>query len=127
MTIRVILANDHQILLEALGVLLENEADIDVVGVNADGLAVHNLSATLHPDVVVMGIGKHAPDSIDATRQLTADYPEIRIIALATLPQREHAISMLDAGASTYVIKEDHGAELVCALHAVTEHRTCTF
>lgn len=119
MTIRVILADDHQMLLDALSLLLEKEKDIKVVGVATDGRAVHELFASLQPDVVVMGVCIPGMNGIEATRRLVAEYPKAKVVALSALTQKQYVLDMLDAGASAYVIKENPGSELVCALRAV--------
>ncbi len=119
MTIRVILADDHKMLLDALSLFLKNEKDIKVVGVATDGCEVHELSASLRLDVVVMGVCMTGMNGIEATRRLVAAHPKIKVVALAAFSQKQHALDMLDAGASAYVIKENPGSELVCALHAV--------
>jgi two-component system NarL family response regulator len=119
MTIRVILADDHQMLLDALSSLLENEKDIKVVGVATDGHAAHELFASLRPDVVVMGVCMPGMNGIEATRRLVAEYPKAKVVALSAFSQKQHVLEMLDAGAFAYVIKENPGSELVCALHAV--------
>jgi len=119
MTIRVILADDHQMLLDALSSFLKNEKDIKVVGVATDGCEVHELSASLRPDVVVMSVCMPGMNGIEATRRLVAAYPKIKVVALSAFSQKQHVLDMLEAGASAYAIKENPGGELVSALHAV--------
>ena len=119
MTIRVILADDHKILLDTLGLLLENEKDMKVVGVATDGREVQEAVASLLPDVVVMDIGMPGMNGIEATRRLVADYPKIKVIALSAFTHKQYVLEMLDAGASAYIIKENAGSELVRAMHAV--------
>ncbi len=119
MTIRVILADNQQMLLDALSSFLGNEKDIKVVGLATDGCAVQDLSASLQPDVVVMGVCMPDMNGIEVTRRLVAEHPKIKIVALSTFSQKQHVLGMLEAGASAYVIKENPGSELVSALHAV--------
>jgi DNA-binding NarL/FixJ family response regulator len=119
MTIRVILADDHQMMLDALSSFLNNEKDIKVVGVATDGRAVQELFAELRPDAVVMGVCMPGINGIEATRRLVAQHPEIKVVALSAFSQKQNVIEMLEAGASAYVIKENPGSELVCALHSV--------
>jgi two-component system NarL family response regulator len=119
MTIRVILADDHQMLLDALSSFLDNEKDIKVVGVTTDGRAVQELSASLQPDVVVMGVCMPGINSIEAMRRLVAEHQKIKVVALSAFSKKQNVIEMLEAGASAYVIKENPSSELVCALHAV--------
>ena len=119
MTIRVIIADDHQMLLDGLSSFLGNERDIEVVGVTTDGRAVHELFASLRPDVVVMGVCMPGMNGIEATRRLVSEYPKVRVVALSAFSQKQHVLEMLTAGASAYIIKENPGSELICALHAV--------
>ena len=119
MTIRVILADDHQMLLDALSSFLGNEPGIKIVGVATDGHTARELTASLRPDVVVMGVYMPGMNGIEATRRLVAEYPKVKVVALSAFSQKQHVMEMLNAGASAYVIKENSGSELVCALHAV--------
>jgi DNA-binding NarL/FixJ family response regulator len=88
MAIRVILADDHKILLDTLSLLLENEKDMKVVGLANDGRAVLELAASLQPDVVVMDIGMPGMNGIEATRRLVAEHPKIKVVALSAFAQR---------------------------------------
>jgi DNA-binding NarL/FixJ family response regulator len=119
MTIRVILVDDHKILIETLSLLLENKKEIEVVGTATDGRAAQELVASLQPDAVVMDIGMPGMNGIEVTRRLVADYPTIKIVALSGFAQKQYVLEMLGAGASAYIIKENAGTELVRALHAV--------
>ena len=121
MTIRVILADDHKIMLESLSLLLEKEKDIKVVGVASDGRAVLELVASLQSDVVVMDIGMPGMNGIEATRRLVAEHPKIKVVALSSLAHKQHVLEMLGAGASAYLVKENAGSELVRALYAVVK------
>ena len=121
MTIRVILADDHKILLDTLTLLLESEKDIKVVGSANNGRAVLELVASLQPDVVVMDIGMPGMNGIEATRRLVVDYPRIKVVALSAFAQKQYVLEMLEAGASAYLIKENAGSELVRALRAVVK------
>ncbi len=119
MTIRVILADDQQMLLDALSSFLNNEKDIQVVGVATDGRAVQELYATLRPDAVVMSVCMPDMNGIEATRRLVAEHPKVKVVALSTFSQKQNVLDMLEAGASAYVIKENPGSELADALRAV--------
>jgi len=119
MAIRVVLADDHKILLDTLSILLENETDIEVIGTAADGRAVQNLVASLHPDVVVMDIGMPGMNGIDATRHLVSGFPKIKVVALSAFSQKQYVLEMLEAGASGYIVKENAAGELVRAIRAV--------
>ena len=119
MTIRVILADEHQMLLDALSSFLQDEKDIGVVGITTDGRDVHELVESLRPDVVVMSVCMQGMNGIRATRQLVKDYPKVKVVATSSYAQKQYVIEVLDAGASAFVIKENSGRELMDALHAV--------
>lgn len=119
LTIRVIIADDHEIVLEGLGLLLKNEKDIEVVGVATDGRKVLELVASLRPDVVVMDIAMPGMNGIEATRRLVAAHPEIKVVALSAHSHNQYVLEMLEAGASAYITKGNARSELVRALHAV--------
>jgi two-component system NarL family response regulator len=119
MIIRVILADDHKILLDTLSLWLKNEKDIKVVATAHDGRAVQELVTSLQPDVVVMDIGMPGMNGIEATRRLVVQHPKIKIVALSGFVHKQYVLEMLEAGASAYILKENVGAELVRALRAV--------
>lgn len=121
MTIRVILVDDHKILLDTLSSFLANEDDIQVVGTASDGSEVQKLVASLQPDVVVMDISMPGLNGIEATRRLVADHPKTKIVALSAYGQKQYVLEMLEAGASAYLIKGNDGSELLRALHAVVK------
>ena len=116
MTIRVMLADDHKILREALRSVLENEADIEVVAEASDGHETLRLAQHEPPDVVVMDIGMPGLDGIETTRRLIQEYPSIKVVALSTYFDRRIVLQMLDAGAKGYVVKASGGKELVRAI-----------
>lgn len=119
MAIRVILVDDHLMMLEAISLFLDKERDIEVVGVVNDGQAVQGLVASLRPDVVVMDVSMPGMNGIEATRRLVTEYPEVKVVALSGFAHKQYVLDMLEAGTSGYVMKEDAGIELVRALRAV--------
>lgn len=118
MTIRVILADNHKILLDAFSLFLGNEKNIKIIGAATDGREALELAATLQPDVVVLDVEISGMNAIEVSRRLLAEHPKIKIIALSYLAYK-NAQKILKAGASAYIIKENSGKELVLALHAV--------
>lgn len=124
MTLRVILVDDHKMVREALRrLLLDQESDIEVVGEAGDGQTAIELASQLRPDIVVMDIGLPVLGGVEATRQLRAAHPEIKVIALSTYADRRFVSEMLNAGAAAYVAKTSAGDDLLNAIRAVAEER----
>jgi DNA-binding NarL/FixJ family response regulator len=123
MSIKVLLADDHVMVREGLGSVLERDPDIEVVGVAGDGRTAVELSARLSPDVVVMDIGMPGLNGIEATRQIVGANPQVKVVALSAYPDRGYVLGMLDAGAHGYVLKAAVSEELLRAIRAVTQGR----
>ena len=102
--IRVLLADDHQLVRTGFRVILEIEDDIEVVGEAADGKQAVDLAATLSPDVVLMDVQMPGMDGLEATRRITAaDGPSVLI--LTTFDRDEYLFEALQAGASGFLLK----------------------
>jgi DNA-binding NarL/FixJ family response regulator len=124
MTIRVVLADDHRLLREGLRALLEESADdVKVVGQADDGRSALALVKQVSPDVVVMDIGMPGLNGVEATRQVLAEAPRVKVIALSTYSDRRYVLAMLEAGASGYVVKSSVSGELLRAIRAVSRHQ----
>ncbi len=117
--IRVLLADDHTILREGIRSLLEDQADIQVVGEAEDGRAVVQLAAELQPDVVLIDIAMPRLNGLEATRQIKRDHPRIGLLILTMHDNEEYVRQGLAAGASGYVLKRAAASELVAAIRAV--------
>jgi two-component system, NarL family, response regulator NreC len=103
--IKVLLADDHQIMREGLASLLEKHPDLEVVAQAAEGRAAVDLARELRPNVVVMDIGMPGLNGIEATRQIVAAAPGVKVIALSVHTERPFVAGMLQAGASGYLLK----------------------
>jgi len=119
MTLRVLLADDHEIMRQGLRLLLEKHSDMEVVAEANDGQEAIELADQLKPDVVVMDVNMPGVDGADATRRIVSDQPETRIVALSMHSKKGFIIEMLKAGASAYVLKENAFSELVNAINTV--------
>jgi DNA-binding NarL/FixJ family response regulator len=116
--VRVLLVDDQALFREALAVLLEVRAEVEVVGEAADGAAALERSAALQPDVVVMDLRMPVLDGIAATRRLRAEQPGVRVLALTTFDDDEDVFAALRAGAVGYLLKDVTSDRLVEALLA---------
>ena len=117
---RILLADDHEIMRQGLRSLIEKEADLEVVAEAEDGRTAVTLARKLAPDVVVMDIGMKDLNGIEATRQILAESPRIKIIALSVHRDRRFVEEMLKAGASGYLLKEGAWADLTRAIEVVS-------
>ena len=106
MTIRILIADDQQLMREGLRTILEMEEDIDVVGTVANGDEAWKASVSDPPDVILMDIQMPEMDGIEATRCIRQSHPEIIVIALTTFDDEALILRMLHAGAQTYLLKD---------------------
>jgi DNA-binding NarL/FixJ family response regulator len=117
--IRLLLADDHQIVREALRSVLEKEPDIEIAGEAGDGETTLTLARDLAPDIVVMDIAMPGINGIEATRRIIAANPAIRVLALSTYFDRSFVIQMLEAGATGYISKAAGRDELLRGIRSV--------
>jgi NarL family two-component system response regulator LiaR len=117
--IRVLIADDHAILRKGIRALLGTEPDIEVVGETADGLETVAQAKTLHPDVILMDLVMPKMDGIEATRQITAEQPGVRILVLTSFAADDKVFPAIKAGALGYILKDSGPAELVQGIHQV--------
>ena len=117
--IRVLLADDHKILRQGLRTLLEQEADIDVVGEADNGRASVKLAGELAPDVVIMDVAMPDLNGIDATHRITEADPGARVLALSMHSDGRYVKGMLQAGARGYILKDCASEELTRAIRTV--------
>ena len=121
MKTRLVLADDHVILREALGMMLRAESDIEVVGKASSGREAIGLARDLRPDVMVIDIGMPDMNGIEATAAIVARWPQIKVLALSTHSDRHFVAEMIRAGASGYVVKSAASTELLRAIRAVVQ------
>jgi DNA-binding NarL/FixJ family response regulator len=124
MAIRVLFADDHKILRDALKGVLEREHDIDLVGEANDGAEAIRLAGELNPDIILMDIGMPVMGGIEAARRLLTERPEIKVIALSGLSDRHIVMQMLNTGARGYIVKSAGRDELLRGIRAVSHGRT---
>src|SRR5277367_1083797 len=113
---RVLLADDHRLLVEAFRALLEPH--YEVVGTVFDGHALLETAPLLHPDVVVLDIAMPLLNGLDAGRQLKEKMPEVKLVFLTMSQDFDLAAQAMEAGASAYVLKSSASSEL---FHAIKE------
>lgn len=121
---RVVLADDHTAVREALRMLLEEEADVEVVGEAENGRAAVMLALERSPDVVLMDVNMPVMDGIEAARRIAAEAPGIKVLGLSMHAEAQLVRGMLQAGASGHVLKDRAARELADAIRAVMAGRT---
>ncbi|MFF5496208.1 response regulator [Streptomyces aquilus] len=117
--IRVVIADDQQMVRQGFTVLLNTQPDIDVVGQAVDGLDAVKKVAELAPDVVLMDIRMPELGGIEATRRITEATPQIRVLVLTTFDLDEYVYEALRAGASGFLLKDASADQLAEAVRVV--------
>ena len=121
--VRVLIAEDHRLVREALRALLMKEPGVQVVAEAEDGRSAVSLAAEFAPDVVVMDINMPDLNGIDATRQVRAGGHGPKVIALSAHSDQRYTSEMLRAGANGFVMKDAAFEELAEAIRAVVSGR----
>ncbi|MGO8761492.1 MAG: response regulator [Desulfobaccales bacterium] len=124
MSFKVLIVDDHRIMREGLRAMLEKEPDIKVVGDATDGRMAQLLARDLAPDVIIMDVNMPELNGIEATRQITAELSDVKIIALSMHEDRRFVLNMLKAGAAGYMLKDDAFKNLAKAVRMVAAHKT---
>lgn len=119
MSIRLILADDHQMMREGLRAIVDKHPDLQVVGEASNGQETVSLVPASGAHIVVMDVAMPDLNGIEATRKIRSQHPHIGIVALSAHANKEYIREMLRAGASAYVLKQRAGEELVRAIREV--------
>lgn len=124
MNIRVLIADDHDIVRAGLKALLARQEDIDIVGEAADGRQAVRLAEERNPSLIVMDIAMPQLNGIDAAAQILRRDPDVRIIILSMYADEEFLVRALAAGVKGYLLKDDVQADLLRAVRAVATGRS---
>jgi len=118
--IRILLVDDHDIVREALALMLARADGVQHVGSAASGEEAILEAQRLRPDVIIMDLGLPGISGMDATRSIIGDLPLTRIVAFSAHQTREHVHQAFAAGACAYVVKGSAGEDLLDAVEAVS-------
>ena len=119
MQMRVLVVDDHPVVAEGVRVVLEQHDNLEVIGMLHDGLEGVRVATEEEPDVVLMDVSMPGMNGIEATRQITSALPNTKIICLSMHTDQRFVLSMLEAGASGYILKDSLVENLVQAIQAV--------
>jgi DNA-binding NarL/FixJ family response regulator len=114
--IKVLLADDHNVVRQGLRALLEAERDMRVVGEAENGRQAVQMTSDLMPEVVVMDIAMPLLNGLEATRQITQRTPSARVLVLSSYSDDEYVKQITEAGAAGYLIKQTAAADLIKAV-----------
>jgi DNA-binding NarL/FixJ family response regulator len=119
MSIRVLIADDEEMIRTGLRLVLDREPDLDVVGEAADGIDAFEQAVSASPDVVLMDVRMPRLDGIEATRRIAGSSSGARVIVLTTFDEDEYVFEALKAGASGFLLKYAPADDLVRAIRVV--------
>lgn len=122
--IRVLLADDHNLVRAGIRALLQNDPDIKVIAEAENGRQVRGLTALHKPDIVLMDIAMPELNGLDATAELVKEFPAVRVIVLSMYSTEGYVLKALRAGASGYLLKGSATPELILAIKSVARGDT---
>lgn len=118
-SIKLMLVDDHDIVRAGMRMLLEAQADMEIIAEACSGAEAIELLKTHQPDVVLMDVTMPEMSGIETTRQLKASFPDVAVLALTIHEEEEYFFQMLDAGASGYIPKRAAPEDLLRAIRTV--------
>ena len=120
-TIKIILADDHEIVRTGIRLLLETENDIEVVAEASDGLEAIDKINQYQPDLLIVDIRMPVLNGIDTTARVKKESPYIKVLVLSMHDDEEYIIKSIDCGADGYLLKDTSKPEFIKAIHATME------
>ena len=121
--ITIVLADDHQVVRQGLGAILEGERNLHVVGEAGNGLEAARLVERLRPDVLVLDLMIPGLSGLEVTRQLAKRSPKTRVVILSMHGDKSYVLEALRNGAAGYVLKDASADELIKAVHEAAANR----
>ena len=117
--INILIADDHQIILDGLRALLETEPQINIVGEAHDGKGVLNMLRQERVDIALLDIDMPSMNGIEATKLIMKEYPDTRVIILTMHKKKEYILKLMELGISGYILKSKGSEEVVEAINKV--------
>ncbi|MCL9775844.1 response regulator transcription factor [Vibrio methylphosphonaticus] len=122
--IKVVIVDDHQVVLEGFIARLEREPDIEVIATASNGLEAVDVVKACQPDVVLMDVSMPIMNGIEATQLLKEERPETKVLMLTMHDNREYIMKVMQAGAVGYMLKEISAEKMVQAIKTVKQGST---
>ena len=122
--LRVLLVDDHTLVLDGLQARLELEENIDIIGTASNGLEALDKAKVLKPDLVLMDVSMPVLNGLEATKRFKLEQPDIKILMLSMHNEKEYILSLIQSGANGYVLKDVSSEELVQAINTVYQGGT---
>lgn len=122
--IRVLLVDDHMLVLDGLQARLELEGNIDIIATASNGLEALEKAQETQPDLVLMDVSMPVLNGLEATKRFKAEQPNVKILMLSMHNDKEYILSLIQSGANGYVLKDVSSEELVQAINTVCQGGT---
>ena len=116
---KIIIIDDHSIVRQGIRLMLEDQAELQVVGESSTGLDTLALCQALQPDLILLDLSLGSLNGMDLIKKVTRDHPQVRILVFSAFEEASYAVRALKAGASGYVSKEQAAEELLSAIRTV--------
>ncbi|WP_419238416.1 response regulator [Photobacterium leiognathi subsp. mandapamensis] len=123
-TIKVVIVDDHQVVIDGFIARLQLEPDIDVIGTASNGIEALEVISQLDPNVILMDISMPIMNGIDATAQIKKQYPDAKVLMLTMHDNREYIMKVMQVGAMGYMLKEISAEKMVQAIKTVNQGAT---
>lgn len=117
--IRILLADDHELVRDGIKALLENESDFEVVAEASDGKEALKITAKESPDLLIVDIRMPQLNGLEVVKSLTKDFPAVKKLVLSMHDSEEYVVESIESGADGYLLKGSSKSEFLKALHTV--------
>ena len=119
--IKVLIADDHQVVREGLSAVLRTKEDVQVVGEVGNGQEAVEKAKELKPNVILMDISMPVMDGVEATRIIRNEHPEIGVVVLTMHEEEEFIFDVVKAGATGYLLKDSDSSQIVKAIRSISQ------